>query len=480
MEREIRLATASRAELLLVIQQHRAVAAVQQQTIARLEALAAQQRQSIADQEAVITELEQRVADLEKRLEAGGGPPQGQTFPGHKPKQAKPPAALRPRKRRSHAFVRRRSPEPDQVVAHRVEECPDCHTRLAGGWVKRRRQVIEVTLAPATVIEHQYWERECPLCRKRCTPPAALSGQAVGKMRLGVNLVALVASLREEGRLPLESIQWYLQTFHRLELSVGALVGALQRVARAAEPEVERIRAEVRSSAVVHGDETGWRESGRNGYIWSFSTAAGCFFQYGRRTKEMVDLGLGPEFCGVLVTDFYAAYNHYPGEHQRCWVHLLRHIHELKRQHPANAEVGRWGKQIHRLYRTAKRIKAASAGLGERERMRQRERLECALLRVVEPYAADQTAPQRVLSKRVVQFIKELFVFVSHPLAPPDNNAAERSVRHLVTERKISGGTRSPLGTAVKMTLASLFGTWRLRGLNPFFACRHLISSPQA
>ncbi len=36
--------------------------------------------------------------------------------------------------------------------------------------------------------------------------------------------------------------------------------------------------------------------------------------------------------------------------------------------------------------------------------------------------------------------IKELFVFVAEPQVPPDNNAAERSLRHLVVSRKISGG----------------------------------------
>ena len=57
--------------------------------------------------------------------------------------------------------------------------------------------------------------------------------------------------------------------------------------------------------------------------------------------------------------------------------------------------------------------------------------------------------------------IKELFVFVAQPEVPPDNNAAERSRRHLVVSRKVSGGTRSEQGTDTKMTLASIFGTWR-------------------
>ena len=75
--------------------------------------------------------------------------------------------------------------------------------------------------------------------------------------------------------------------------------------------------------------------------------------------------------------------------------------------------------------------------------------------------------------------IKELFVFVAHPEAPPDNNAAERSLRPLVISRKISGGTRSQQGTETKMTLASIFASWRAQGLNTLFACRQLLASPQ-
>ncbi len=475
MEREIRLATATREELLLVIQQQRSTIAAQQQTIARLEAQVAQQQQTIAQQQTIIADLEQRLADLESRLGPGPGPPKG--FPGHKPQQTPAaPTPKPPRKRRPHGFVRKRSAQPEQVVQHAVEQCPDCHTRLAGGWVKRRRQVLEVVLTPARVVEHQYWERECPQCRQRCTPRVALSGQVVGKARLGVDLVALIASLREQGRLPFESIQWYLKTFHGLDLSVGALVGAVQQVARVGRTEVEHIQQQVQQSRVVHGDETGWRENGRNGYIWSFSTATERFFQWGRRTKEMVDQALGPHFAGVLCSDFYASYDHYAGEHQRCWVHLLRDIHDLRRQHPQDLALQRWARHVHLLYTKAK----AGVGVTPEHRFGARERYERALLKLCQPFLGQAKAPQRVLCQRIEKYIKEIFVFLSHPEVPSDNNAAERSVRHLVTARKISGGSRSEGGTAIRMTLATLFGTWRLRGLNPFTACRQLLSSPQA
>lgn len=71
-------------------------------------------------------------------------------------------------------------------------------------------------------------------------------------------------------------------------------------------------------------------------------------------------------------------------------------------------------------------------------------------------------------------------VVEQHPDVPATTNAAERSLRPLVTSRKISGGARSARGTQTKMTLASLFGMWRLRGINPFDACQDLLASPQA
>ena len=68
---------------------------------------------------------------------------------------------------------------------------------------------------------------------------------------------------------------------------------------------------------------------------------------------------------------------------------------------------------------------------------------------------------------------------MAEPDVPADNNAAERSLRHLVISRKVSGGTRSEQGTERNMTLASLFGTWRAQGLNPLAACRQMLTFPQ-
>ena len=64
------------------------------------------------------------------------------------------------------------------------------------------------------------------------------------------------------------------------------------------------------------------------------------------------------------------------------------------------------------------------------------------------------------------------------PGVPADNNLAERSLRPLVIMRKISGGTRSDEGSKTRLTLASLFGTWQARHLNPFIECLAALQQP--
>ena len=214
-----------------------------------------------------------------------------------------------PRKQRRHGFAR-----PRLTLTHRVEHvmehCPDCGAHRSGGWTQRTLEVIELPVVPVQVTEHVYIARTCPACRRRCTPPAELDGVVLGQQRRGVNLLSLIATLREEGRRPIRSVQWYLDTVHQLRLSVGAIVSAIHRTAQRAQPAVAAILDRIRASPVVHADETGWRQSGANGYVWTFSTPTERYFLRRGRGKTVVDEALSDSCSGVLVSDFYAAYHH--------------------------------------------------------------------------------------------------------------------------------------------------------------------------
>ena len=425
----------------------------------------------ILRQQEIIEQLEKRVAHLEGQAKSGGS----RRMPGLKPKvRRKASQPDKPRKPRRHGFARTRM-APTRRVEHVVEQCPGCGTQLSGGWTHRTREVIDLPQVPVQVSEHAYIARTCPLCQRRCIAPAQLKGVAAGKQRLGVNLVSLIAALREEARLPLRTIQWYLEAVHGLHLSLGAIVDATRRVARQGQAMMANIVERIRGSPVVHADETGWREDGHNGYVWTFSTPTERYFLRRNRGKTVVDEVLGEEFAGVLVSDFYAAYHHYDGPKQRCWAHLLRDIHGLRVLYPDDPPLARWAGAVHRLYRRA----AAFAHPAEKQRRAAQLALEQRLLALCRPYLDDPSAAQAKLCRRIQNHIKELFVFVAEPETPPDNNAAERGLRPLVISRKISGGTRSEQGTETKMTLASIFGTWRAQDLNPLTACRQLLASPQ-
>lgn len=436
-------------------------------------ALLAELQAALIQRDGTIAELLKRISVLEHLLSSN----RGAGMPGNKSEatRAKPPAKEpKERKKRAHGFGRPRLP-PTKTVQHAVAQCPECQTPLAGGWIQRTREVIDIPFVPVEVIEHQYIARECPLCGKRRVPPVDLAGVVAGKRyRLGLGLVSLIATLREEGRLPLATIQWYLETVHQLHLSQGAIVTVLHQVAEQAKQTVSAIKTAIQTSRMVNCDETGWREQGKNGFVWTFSTPTERFFLRGRRTKEMVDEVLGPAFTGTLVSDFYAAYHHYPGLHQRCWAHLLRDIHDLTEIYPTNLSLTKWATSVLALFHDG----LAFTSPNDTERAAQQHSLEERLLATCRPFLHDSLAVQAKLCRRIEKHQKELFVFVGDPQVPATNNAAERSLRHLVTSRKISGGTQSPAGTTTKMTLASLFGTWRIRGLNPLQECQLLFTSP--
>ena len=425
----------------------------------------------ISQQQAIIEGLEKRVA----RLEGNAKPDASRRMPGLKPKTGRKPARPKgSRKPRRHGFARTRM-TPTQRVEHVMEQCPGCGTRLSGGWTQRTREVIDLPQVPVQVTEHAYIARTCPLCQRCCAPPTELDAIVLGRQRLGINLISLVAALREEARLPWRTIQWYLDTVHGLRLSLEAIVDATRRVAAQAQTELTGILERVWGSPVVHADETGWREDGHNGYVWTFSTPTERYFLRQGRGKDVVDAVLGQELAGVLVSDFYAACHHYGGPKQRCWAHLLRDMHGLRSSYPKDGSLARWADGIHQLCRQA----AAFRHPAEKQRRAAQLALERRLLALCRPYMHDPSAVQAKLCRRMERHIKELFVFVAEPEVPPDNNAVERSLRPVVISRKISGGTRSKQGTGTKMTLASIFGTWRAQGLNPLTSCRQLLTSPQ-
>jgi transposase len=365
-----------------------------------------------------------------------------------------------------------------------VVNCPECDLRLGGISLARVREVIDIPApAPLEITHHYLYKGWCATCQKWHEAPADVQEQVMGQGRIGVRLISLIATLRLVMRLPIRQIQTYLSTLHGVTISVGELVELQHRLKEEMQPHLDALKAEIRASPALQMDETGWREDGENGYIWAASTPSIRYYEYHHsRSGTVVKELIGEDFGGVLGSDFYAGYNAHQGLHQRCWVHFLRDVHDLKEKYPHDEQLFAWAKAVKALYDEAVAWveKSAESTLSPRQqhlaRVAQQHAFEQQLWQICAPYVSTFT-PMQTLCKRVENFLPELFVFVAVPGVPAHNNLAERSVRPLVVARKISGGTRSPKGSQTRMGLASLFGTWMVQSLNPFHQCLAFLST---
>jgi transposase len=439
---------------------------------AALALIAELQAQNAALQARVVA-LEQRIAELE----AEQRPP---------PPWAK---ANRVKREKSEGDTRRqRAPEqnqgrprstPTQHVQHAYERCPDCGYPLRGSAVQRRREVLELPATPVAVVEHQILKRYCPVCAAYKTPRVAFAGLVLGQGRIGVRLASLIGALRTSYRLPLAQIRRLLAQVCGLRLSLGGLQDILARLCQRLAPVQAAIRAQTRASPVQHMDETGWRQDGQHGYLWVQATdgpAATRLYTYNPSRSGQVARELLGDFGGVLSTDFYVAYDQYAGPKQRCWAHLLRDAHKLGEDYPDRADVQDWVAALKSLFAGASALDLS--GRSQRERARVARNLERRTRLLARCYRKTADHPAQVLATRLHRYESELFEFLRTPGVSATNNLAERAVRPQVIARKISGGSRSAAGSAIRCDLASVFHTWTARGLNPFAACLEALQTP--
>ena len=308
----------------------------------------------------------------------------------------------KPRKKREAQYnqARKRS-VPTHIIEHRIVRCPDCDLRLGGISLARCREVIDVPPPPMVeVTEHRIYKGWCTGCQKWHEAPVDFSEQVLGQGRIGVRLASMIAYLRTVMRLPVRQLLDVLRTLHGFKVSLGELVELLHRIKKYAQPVLDCFKAEIRASPAMQADETGWREDGINGYIWSVSTPTVRYYEYHHsRAGEVVKHLIGEDYQGVLGSDFYAGYNIHQGLHQRCWVHFLRDIHDLKKLYPHEESLLTWAKDVKAVYEQAvawtgqELDPSLSPRQLDRLRVAQQHVFEQRLWKLCQPYA-HTTAPQ--------------------------------------------------------------------------------------
>jgi transposase len=393
--------------------------------------------------------------------------PSGQTPPYIKPTtkgRAKPKGA-----KRGHPGHRRPTPpQIDRREEHTLSACPKCHGPVRACRSSRTRIVEDIPADITPVVtEHvipRYW---CPQCRDTVEPavPDALPGSAIG-----LRVVVLSAWLHYLLGVTLAQILDVFNFHLHFKLTAGGLVQMWRRLREILFAWYLEIQTQALDSAVLHADETGWRVQGKTHWLWCFTTTNLTYYMIDRsRGSPALKKFFKKEFAGVLVTDFWAAYNAVASARkQKCLPHLLRDIKRTQHYHKPEGDWPAFSKQLKRLIRDALRLSKRRRELTAERFASRRGRLEDRLRQLLAGPWENRHA--RRLVKRLRRHVSELFTFLDHPEAPSDNNHGERQIRPAVLVRKNSYANGSEDGAKTQAVLMSAFRTLKQRGHNPVSA----------
>ncbi len=249
-------------------------------------------------------------------------------------------------------------------------------------------------------------------------------------------------------------------------VSPGGLTLAWKNLATLVEGQYDAIGQTIRASAVLHADETGWRINGVTCWLWAFATRQYCYYLIDpRRGAAVVKQVLGTLFAGILITDFWGAYNAIETlAKQRCYFHLFTELVKVDKLNAA-ATWKRFRKKLSRLLKDTVRLgeqrQEHSAPTYARRKAKLHKRLDELIA------AAFDDADAKRLIKRLRRHRDELFTFLDHEGVSPYNNHAEQQMRTAVHTRKVSQQNRSLAGAKTHAILLSLFRSAQLQGINP-------------
>lgn len=433
--------------------------------------------------------LTARVKELEDRL---GKDSHNSSKPPSSDGLAKKPVSLRPKSTRKpggqpgHRGKRLEFCEhPDQVLVHAPARCQECGTSLEAieGQVDARRQVYDLPPLKLVVSEHRTQHKCCPNCG--LVNLGTFPREVTAQVQYGPRVKALGVYLLNFQLLPYQRIAGLFADLFDASLSPGTLLLAQQEAGSRLESVVSRIQKALQQKAVAHFDETGFRVCGRLHWLHSASTSRLSYYAWHQKRGKigMDAAGVLPSFVGLAVHDGYASYQRYACRHALCNAHHLRELTALFEQ-----EGAMWAKEMRHLLAE---IKQAVDGAREQGRKRlpilqemhfegRYQKWICQGLAENPSSAATgkrgrpKQSVARNLLDRLDRHRDQVLAFMYDFAVAFDNNQAERDVRMMKVQQKISGTFRSTEGADAFCRLRSYLGTLHKQGKNLLSALEHV------
>lgn len=370
--------------------------------------------------------------------------------------------------------------QPDEVTEHSPATCTSCGASLLPVSVLDAsvRQVHEMPSLRLRVIEHRALSKACPHCQE--INHGQFPAHVTEPVQYGPRLKALAIYLLHYQLLPFERTRELLSDLFTGTLatptaatpSVGTLATAVAQCHERLAPVEAALKEAITNSAVAHFDETGIRLAQQ--LYWLHEAGTKTLTYYGchpkRGTAATNEIGILPAFNGTAVHDAWRTYGTYPCAHALCNAHLLRELTFLAEQ------TGQpWAAALKNLLCDIKHAvaEAQDKGRGQLSRSQQARfgRRYRALIaqglqaNPVPPTSGKRGRTQQSKAKNLLDRLERheswVLAFMHDFAVPFDNNLAERDLRMVKVQQKVSGCFRSPTGAAAFCRIRGYISTLR-------------------
>ena len=471
-------------ELLQEISELRGRVAEQERQIEEKQRQLEERERQVEEQKGQIEELRSRITKLEKLVDELQRRGKRQASPFSKGEPSANPK--RPGRKAGDQYGQPSTrARPDRVDETIQVDCPlfcqHCQGEVVRQGTADQYQVDLPEIHPR-VTKFILHYGKCSKCGREVVgrhPRQTSQAFRVGSVQLGPEVLSLAAFPNKVAGLSYGKIAALLKEMAGLRVSRSALCRALLRMAKKLAPLYEELKARIQNAPVVYPDETSWRDGGHRVWLWVFTNGHETVYsiQPGRGYVQAVVI-LGTSFSGVLVADGWAPYQKFEeATHQRCLAHLLRRCEEmLEKATTESAEFPRTVKEILQAALALRDQRDAGKISGE-ALSTARQELESQMDRLLSEPLSDPDNQR--LARHLIRHRDQLYLFLVREDVEATNWPAEQAIRPAVINRKTSGGTRTPQGSAAQGVLMSILRTLQQHQLSPLAIVPRLLRSPQ-
>jgi len=336
--------------------------------------------------------------------------------------------------------------------------CPRCHA--TNFWAHRGRSQVVYDLKftrrgiKRWAVRYRYNMYQCSECRSENTIYSQDS-------QYGQNLRAFVIYLLIELRLSYQKATEHVWSLFDIALPNSTAHDIKSEMAKKYLPTYHGILRQIAKGVLVHADETRGVVRGGGHYIWVFANLTSVAYVYAKSRESAILEEVLDGFSGVLISDFYAAYDSVPCAQQKCLIHLMRDINEDLHRNPFDEPLkeiaARFGGLLRGIVETID-----TYGLKARHLGKHRKPAAGFIEHVVAMKCATEAG--LALKKRIEKNRDKLFTFLDYDGVPWNNNNAEHAVRAFTRVRNAIL-TSTPKGHREYATLLSIQQTLRYRGM---------------